>query len=110
MTIILKRPSANKQGEQSSAMRPLVFLAIALGAVILLSKDSLASPSTVAVAATEEKTSSLRHRQATEESGKTFVFEVAGLTDGTTGEVVIQTHPEWAPLGVKVRRSRIKFG
>ena len=86
-------------------MRPLVFLAIALGAVILLSKESVASPS--ASVATEEKAATaLRQRQATEESGQTFVFEVAGLTDGTTGEVIIQTHPEWAPLGVKVRHRK----
>ena len=100
MTIIMKRPS--KQGEQqSSIMRPLTFLVISLAAVILLSKTSL----TAAETTTQEEppSSALRQRKAQEgEGGRTFVFEIASLTGGKTGEVVIQTKPEWAPLGVKV--------
>lgn len=30
-----------------------------------------------------------------------YTFELASLQEGKTGKVVIQTHPEWAPLGVE---------
>ena len=33
-------------------------------------------------------------------AGRTFTLEIANLKDGTNGEVVIQTFPEWSPLGV----------
>lgn len=45
-----------------------------------------------------------------EDGSRTFTFELANLKDGATGEVVadagtgkvvIKTHPEWAPIGVK---------
>lgn len=33
--------------------------------------------------------------------GRIYTFELASLNDGKTGKVVIQTRPEWAPLGVE---------
>jgi cyclophilin family peptidyl-prolyl cis-trans isomerase len=33
--------------------------------------------------------------------GRTFTFEVSSLTGGKSGEIVIETKPEWAPLGVE---------
>jgi peptidyl-prolyl cis-trans isomerase A (cyclophilin A) len=33
--------------------------------------------------------------------GRTYTFEISSLTDGKTGEIVIETKPEWAPLGVE---------
>jgi len=33
--------------------------------------------------------------------GRTYIFELSSLTDGKTGEIVIQTKPEWAPFGVE---------
>lgn len=33
--------------------------------------------------------------------GRTYTFELSSLTDGKTGEIVIETKPEWAPLGVE---------
>jgi len=33
--------------------------------------------------------------------GRTYTFEISGLNDGKKGEIVIQTKPEWAPLGVQ---------
>ena len=33
--------------------------------------------------------------------GRTYVFEISSLTEGKTGEIVIETKPEWAPLGVE---------
>ena len=35
------------------------------------------------------------------EEGRLFSFELASLTDGGTGNVVIRTRPSWAPLGVE---------
>ena len=32
--------------------------------------------------------------------GRTFKFHLAGLNDGASGDVVIETRPDWAPLGV----------
>ena len=32
-------------------------------------------------------------------TGRTFTLELENLTDGKTGEVVLQTYPEWAPIG-----------
>lgn len=32
---------------------------------------------------------------------RTFTFEISSLKDGKKGEIVIQTRPEWAPLGVE---------
>lgn len=34
-------------------------------------------------------------------SSRTFTIEISGLRDGRKGEIVIQTRPEWAPLGVE---------
>ena len=44
---------------------------------------------------------SLRQRQVKEghEKGRTFKLNLANLKDGKAGEILIQTHPEWAPLG-----------
>mmetsp|Transcript_19917 Transcript_19917/g.29483 ORF Transcript_19917/g.29483 Transcript_19917/m.29483 type:complete len:378 (-) Transcript_19917:99-1232(-) len=36
-----------------------------------------------------------------EGGGKSFAFDLASLTDGAAGTIVIETHPEWAPIGVK---------
>lgn len=36
-----------------------------------------------------------------ESGGRIFTFELASLKDGAKGKVVIQTKPEWAPLGVQ---------
>lgn len=33
--------------------------------------------------------------------GRTFTFELSSLSDGKTGEIIIQTKPDWAPLGVE---------
>jgi len=55
---------------------------------MLLRVAFLCSISTTAVAAAVGK-------------GRTFTLEVANLNDGGTGEIVIETYPEWAPLGVE---------
>lgn len=36
-----------------------------------------------------------------EEDGRIFTFELESLKDGKKGEVIIQTRPTWAPLGVQ---------
>lgn len=33
--------------------------------------------------------------------GRTYVFKLSGLNDNKGGEIVIETKPEWAPLGVE---------
>lgn len=33
--------------------------------------------------------------------GRTYTFELSSLNDGKSGEIVIETKPEWAPLGVE---------
>jgi len=33
--------------------------------------------------------------------GRTFTFEISSLTGGKSGEIVIETKPEWTPLGVE---------
>lgn len=35
------------------------------------------------------------------DGSRTFTFELSGLNDGKKGNIVIQTRPEWAPLGVE---------
>lgn len=90
MPIIMKP----KPGElQRSILRSaLAFFTVAIVTVVFLVKNS----------SLEVPASSLRQRHTSEdEVGRTFTFELASLSDGKSGEIVIQTHPEWAPLGVK---------
>jgi len=42
-----------------------------------------------------------KENEETTSGGRTYVFELSSLTDGKTGEIVIETKPEWAPLGVE---------
>jgi len=35
------------------------------------------------------------------DGGRIFTFELSSLKDGKKGEIVIQTRPDWAPLGVE---------
>jgi len=38
--------------------------------------------------------------EETEDGGRRFTFELESLNDGAKGQVVIETKPSWAPLGV----------
>jgi Cyclophilin type peptidyl-prolyl cis-trans isomerase/CLD len=80
------------------AMKSICLLSLAGGAVFLLSKTSPDAIEGGKQGAAAE--SLLRHRQAKEATGRTFKLNLARLNNGATGEVVIQTHPEWSPIGV----------
>eukprot|EP00934_Nitzschia_sp_Nitz4_P002607 Nitzschia sp. Nitz4//scaffold40_size135432//23280//24248//NITZ4_003231-RA/size135432-snap-gene-0.113-mRNA-1//1//CDS//3329551180//2597//frame0 len=38
--------------------------------------------------------------EAQDDGGRTFILDLGGLDDGQTGQVVIRTKPDWAPIGV----------
>jgi len=40
-------------------------------------------------------------KEILEDGGRRFVFELEGLIDGGKGEIVIETKPSWAPIGVQ---------
>lgn len=42
-----------------------------------------------------------KKENASESGGRTYVFELSQLKDGASGKIVIETKPEWAPLGVE---------
>ncbi|CAB9530740.1 trans isomerase A [Seminavis robusta] len=76
-------------------LRSIFLLGLAGGSVFLLAKTSPDSNG-------KSIGASLRQRQVKEgndDKGRTFKLNLANLKDGSAGEVVIQTHPEWAPLG-----------
>jgi len=96
-------------------MRLLLLLTGAAGAVLLIAKNATGTSSAHVVndgAASSTKVkdtgseTSLRLGQRkvlVEEGsgagGRTFVFDLSKLKDGAAGEVVIQTHPKWSPIG-----------
>ena len=91
----------SKSGEGlCGVLKSLGLLSLAGCVVFVLSKTSPeANEGRVGAAATAS--SLLRHRHAQEvTTGRTFTFHLDRLKDGTTGEVVIRTHPEWSPIGV----------
>lgn len=110
----VKLPKEEQQ--QPSSILKVIFLLVAvLGAAFLLFKHD---PYTTAVLekSAESPSSSLRQRRddtavdistkATAISGgggsdgsRTFVIDLASLKEGKTGQIVVKTHPEWAPLG-----------
>jgi cyclophilin family peptidyl-prolyl cis-trans isomerase len=50
----------------------------------------------------DSKNSDAADSQTDEDDGsRTYTLELANLKDGKTGNVVIRTNPEWAPLGVQ---------
>ena len=107
--------------EQQSAIKVIVLLVAVLGSAFLLFKHD---PYTNHIVQKEKKAQepALRKSSAVESkaaaasaksdssTGRTFVMELAGLKDGAKGEIVIQTHPEWAPLGVKQFESLMDSG
>ena len=42
-----------------------------------------------------------KENEESESTGRTYVIELSSLADGKSGEIVIETKPEWAPLGVE---------
>jgi peptidyl-prolyl cis-trans isomerase A (cyclophilin A) len=99
----------NKESPSPFARVVLLLIAV-LGTVFLLFKHDphaniLDKENTVKKSVIEP---SLRQQEAEPKAseepnlskGRTFVLDLAGLTNGESGQVVIVTHPEWAPLGV----------
>jgi cyclophilin family peptidyl-prolyl cis-trans isomerase len=100
-----KRPALTAKAVEAmwGILKSICLLGLAGGAVFLLSKTS---PEAIEVgeqgaAASEAAASLMRQRHVIEATtGRTFKLNLARLNDGATGEVVIQTHPEWSPIGV----------
>ena len=111
--------------EQSSSILKVVFLLLAvLGTALLLWKHD---PYTAAVlekdamALKKVADASLRKRSDAEgqqtiaaaaaaaaaadtvggggDGSRTFAIDLASLQEGKTGQIILKTHPEWAPLG-----------
>ena len=61
-----------------------------------IKKDSKKNSDTAAAAAAADSP-----QTEGEDGGRTYTLELASLKDGKTGNVVIRTKPEWAPLGVE---------
>jgi cyclophilin family peptidyl-prolyl cis-trans isomerase len=101
-----------KKEDQSPVWKVVVLLAAVLGTAFLLYKQD---PYTNALLVKEKKAADPVLRRAAAQDvklpeiakkddpneGRTFIFELAQLDGVGEGQIKIQTHPEWAPLGVQ---------
>ena len=116
----VKPPRPGRGEQQTAVMRVLVILACVLGFAFFLFKHD---PYTNAILERDatKKADALRQQQSTNnrkqdsqlavpaepakpaapQTGRTFIFHLDHLKDGNQGQITIQTHPEWAPLGVQ---------
>ena len=46
-------------------------------------------------------TGEIKEKKEEKEHGRIYTFELSNLKDGKKGTIVIETKPEWAPIGVK---------
>lgn len=110
------KPPRGKGEQQTAVMKVLFVLACVLGGAFflfkhdpytnaMLEKDASkrGDPSALRQSRKQESqtTATAEQERSTEMTGRTFIFDVGNLKDGKKGQVVVQTRPEWAPLGVQ---------
>jgi Cyclophilin type peptidyl-prolyl cis-trans isomerase/CLD len=114
MTIVHKKDkNESKQQLLKKAVVMTVFITIALVVLFEIfgggqdSRGNMTSPQSPQIrspSVSDEKEGEIP------EEGRLFIFNLANLKEGATGEITIRTRPSWAPKGVEQFESLVDSG